>query len=257
VAAPNATCAAKPVAPHAFPEKQEPRIYRMAIGPRGACGIVGSTVRCAGAIQTPPGLNMDAFGGALVISSGDDASACAVINRGVSCWGEAYSPAGNPTKMFRTELAEIPAGGPAVDGPAPASGKWPQHCAVDYACEQRALPACPAGSPAPAASWSALLARGGARDGASVTLAGPLLVQAPAGPDPPPERHRCPTAEPLPIVIGDAKSPLVLDGLTCAGDPSRRCCAAPALGQNVVVKGRLAASGPRWILRDAELCAPR
>jgi hypothetical protein len=58
-------------------------------------------------------------------------------------------------------------------------------------------------------------------------------------------------------VIGDAKSPLVLDGLNCDGDPSRRCCAAPALGQNVVVKGKLAASGTRWILRNPELCAPR
>ena len=105
--------------------------------------------------------------------------------------------------------------------------------------------------------WSAVVGGGGARDGDSVTLAGPLLVQAPGGPDPPPGRHNCPTAEPLPIVIGDAKDPLVLDGLSCAGDPSRRCCAAPALGQNVVAKGRLAASGPRWILRNPELCAPR
>lgn len=58
-------------------------------------------------------------------------------------------------------------------------------------------------------------------------------------------------------MIGDAKNPLVLDGLTCAGDPSRRCCAAPALGQNVIVKGKLAAAGARWILRDPELCARR
>jgi hypothetical protein len=105
--------------------------------------------------------------------------------------------------------------------------------------------------------WSALVSGGGARDGAAVTLGGALVVQAPAAPDPSPEHDRCPSVDPLPIVIGDAKSPLVLDGLTCAGDPSRRCCAAPALGQNVVVKGKLATAGTRWILRNPELCAPR
>jgi hypothetical protein len=259
VAAPNATCSAKPAELPAFPENEEPRTYRLAIGPRGACGIVGREVRCAGAIPTPPGLMLDAFGvgASLAVSPGDDASACAVEKGGVSCWGAAYSPAASPTKMTRIDYAEVPAGGPAVDGQPPASRKWPQYCAVEFACEQRSLPSCPAGSPAPAASWSALLARGGASDGAAVTLAGPLVVQAPAGPDPPPEQYRCPSAEALPIVIGDAKSPLVLDGHTCTGDTSRRCCVVPALGQNVVVKGRLAAAGARWILRNPELCAPR
>jgi hypothetical protein len=257
VAAPNATCSAKPAELPAFPEKEEPRTYRLAIGPRGACGITGNEVRCAGAIPTPPGLKQDAFASAAIaVSSGDDASACVVQKGGVSCWGAAYSPAASPTQMTRIEFAEVAAGGPAVDGAPPEKG-WPQQCAVAHACESRALAACPAGSPAPAASWSALLARGGASDGAAVTLSGPLLVQAPGGPDPPPEKYRCPFAEPLPIVIGDAKNPLVLDGFTCAGDPSRRCCAAPALGQNVVVKGKLASAGARWILRNPELCAPR
>ena len=257
VAAPNATCSAKPAELPAFPEKEEPRTYHLAIGPRGACGIVGRAVRCAGAIPTPPGLMLDAFAPAsIAVSPGDDASACAVEKGGVSCWGAAYSPAADPTRIFRVQLAEVPAGGPAVDGKPPESGKWPQHCAADFACESRSLPACPAGSPAPAA-WSATLAGGAARDGAAVTLSGPLLVQAPAGPDAPPEPYRCPTAEPLPIVVGDPQSPLVLDGLTCAGDPSRRCCAAPALGQNVVVKGTLVAVGARWVLRNPQLCAPR
>jgi hypothetical protein len=198
---------------------------------------------------------LDAFAGATIaVSPGDDASACAVVRGGVECWGEAYSPPGNPTKMFRIDYTDVPAGGPAIDGEVPEKG-WPKNCALDYSCEQRALPACAAGSTA--VPWSAVVGGGGARDGDSVTLAGPLLVQAPGGPDPLPERHHCPTAEPLPIVLGDAKSPLVLDGLTCAGDPSRRCCAAPALGQTVVAKGRLAASGPRWILRTPELCTPR
>jgi hypothetical protein len=255
VAAPNATCSAKSVELPAFPEKEQPPMYRLVVGPRGACGIVGRTVRCAGAIPTPPGLEQDGLHSALTVSPGDDASACVTEKGGVSCWGAAYSPAANPTRMFRIEYTEIPAGGPAVDGAPPEKG-WPKHCAVDYACELRALPACPPGSPAPAA-WSASLAGGTARDGAAVTVAGPLLVQLPSGPDPPPERYRCPSAESLPIVIGDAKSPLVLDGLNCDGDPSRRCCAAPALGQNVVVKGKLAASGTRWILRNPELCAPR
>ena len=150
VAAPNATCSARPAELVAFPEKEEPRTYRLAIGPRGACGIVGRQVRCAGAIPTPPGLTLDAFAPAsLAVSPGDDASACAVEKRGVSCWGAAYSPAGDPTKMFHIELAEVPAGGPAVDGEPPESGKWPKHCAVDFACELRSLPACRDGSPAP------------------------------------------------------------------------------------------------------------
>ena len=256
VAAPNATCSAKPAELPAFPADNNRQTYNLAIGPRGACGIFAGEVRCAGAIPTPPAMRLDPFGGGatLAVSPGDDASACAVGKGGVSCWGEAYSPAGDPTRLFRIEYAEIPAGGPAVDGEAPEKG-WPKRCAVDYSCEQRTLSACPAG--ATVVPWSTVVSGGGARDGAAVTLGGALLVQAADGPDPPPEQYRCPSADPLPIVIGDAKSPLVLDGLTCAGDPSRRCCAAPALGQNVVVKGKLASAGTRWILRNPELCVPR
>jgi len=256
VAAPKATCAATPAELPAFPEKEETRTYRLAIGPRGACGVVGRAIRCAGAIATPPGLTVDPFAPAsLAVSPGDDASACVVEKGGVACWGDAYSPAASPTQMFRVSFADVAAGGPAVDGELPESGAWPRKCAWAFACEQRSLPACPAGS-APPAPWAALLAGGAARDGALVTLSGPLLVQAPAGPDAPAEKYQCPTAEPLPIVIGDQKNPLVLDGLACTGDPSRRCCAAPALGQNVVVAGRLAAAGARWILRNPSLCVP-
>ena len=58
-------------------------------------------------------------------------------------------------------------------------------------------------------------------------------------------------------MIGKDKNPLLVDGLVCNGDESRRCCAAPAFGQDVIARGKLVASGARWILRSPQLCTAR
>jgi len=99
--------------------------------------------------------------------------------------------------------------------------------------------------------------RAGESNGGQVTVRGPLLVQAGADAGSPSPQQRCVQSEPLPIVIGKDKNPLLVDGLACNGDESRRCCAAPAFGQDVIARGKLVASGARWILRSPQLCAAR
>jgi hypothetical protein len=92
--------------------------------------------------------------------------------------------------------------------------------------------------------------------GGQVIVRGPLRVQGSADTGPPP-RQACAPAEPLPIVIGSDQNPLIVDGLACTGDESRRCCAAPAFGQEIIARGQLTASGSRWILRNPQLCTAR
>jgi hypothetical protein len=259
VAAPNATCSATAAELTAFPKGPTP-VYAFAVGPRGACGVVGRTVKCAGAIPTPPDLAGDQFGagvGATVaISPGDDPSACATSRGGVACWGAGYSPAAAPARPVQIAFAELPGDGPAVDA-APAPGRiWPAGCGIFEGCAPRAAPpACPSDVAAGAMTWAALAGSAAQSAGQEVKVRGPLLVQAPDEASPPSELLRCAPTEPLPIVIGKDTSPLLLDGLACTGDESRRCCAAPALGQNVVATGQLTASGSRWILRDPRLCS--
>jgi hypothetical protein len=264
VAAPNATCSATPAELRAF-STDGPRgtpIYAFAVGPRGVCGVVGALVRCAGAIPTPPQLVAEQFGAGvgatLVVSPGDDPSACAVTQGGVTCWGAGYSPGATPNRPVPITFAEVAADGPAVDvTPAAPGAKWAPGCGINEGCPpQPAPPPCPAGVAAGAVAWSALAERPGESAGKPVIVRGPLLVQASADAAPVPGQ-RCAPAESLPIVIGKNKNPLLVDGLACNGDESRRCCAAPAFGQDVIARGQLTASGSRWILRNPQLCSAR
>lgn len=263
VAAPNATCSATPVEMPAFPAGQA--AHPAAFGPRGVCGIAGNRVKCAGAIPTPTDVVVEAFGGgpfsALAVSRGDDASACAASKGGVVCWGAGYSPSATPERPVPIAFTDVVVDGPSVDTTAEApKGKWPPGCNINEGCAARlAPPPCPAGVAAGATAWPALLAKLAAGVGAptgQVTVRGPLLVQA--GDDASPlVEGRCAPAEPKPIVLGRDTNPLLIDGLTCHGDGSRRCCDACAFGQDVVARGHLAASGARWILRNPQLCTAR
>jgi hypothetical protein len=144
-----------------------------------------------------------------------------------------------------------------VDSAVPNGAKWPAGCAINDGCpQQAALPPCPAGLASGAATWSSLVKRAAESSGRQVVARGPLLVQASHDVPAPPAQH-CAPADPLPIVIGKDANPLLVDGLACSGDESRRCCAAPAFGQDVVARGQLATSGSRWILRNPQLCTAR
>lgn len=253
VAAANATCSSTPAELPAFPPGGLP-VYSFSVGPRGACGVVGRNVKCAGAIPTPPALATAETGGgvsrALAVSPGDDPSACAVTRGGASCWGAGYSPAGTPERPVDIVFADLGADGPAVDGAPAPGGTWPTGCAIGDGCPpQAAPPRCPADVVGRAARWPVAQPAGG-----DAVIRGPLLVQATEGEAL--SEQRCAPAEPLPIVLGNDKSPLLVEGLACRGDESRRCCAAPAFGQEVVARGRLVASGSRWILRNPQLCTP-
>lgn len=261
VAAPNATCSAAPAVLPAFPAGKEQPVYSFAVGSRGACAVVGRYIKCAGAIPTPPQLVGEQFGvgasGSLVVSRGDDPSACALTGGDVTCWGAGYSPRSTPERPLQITFANLAVDGPAVDSAVPDGARWPSGCAINDGCPpQAALPGCPAGLATGAVAWSALARNAAESSGRQVIVRGPLLVQASVDVADPP-RQSCSPADPLPIVIGKDANPLLVDGLACNGDESRRCCTAPAFGQDVIARGQLAPSGSRWILRNPQLCSAR
>jgi hypothetical protein len=62
--------------------------------------------------------------------------------------------------------------------------------------------------------------------------------------------------------VGEPPNGVFLAPYGCFGDESRRCCTAPAFGQEVVARGKLRELGGRgrggafWALTGAELCLP-
>ena len=262
VAAPRATCASKPVPVPAFATPAD----WFGVGPRGMCGIVDGRVRCAGAIPTPAG---DVR--APAVSRGDQPSACGIAGRDAVCWGAGYSPPANPGAVVAVQLDRPPVIRAAVlDVPAQPGTPWEASCKIHFGCDQStpALPVCP--RDAAAEPWAGLLGKAPSLVGTKVRARGPLalgwiprvpgfrgvpshsgaLIGQRCGPG------QCCNQTPRPIVIGGAEDALGLATFQCAGDDSRVCCNAPALGQPVIASGTLEREGRSgWRLASPELCA--
>lgn len=242
-------------------------VNSLSAGPRGLCGDDddgGS--RCAGAIPAPPvGVT------SVVVSQGNDASACGVDADGIVCWGEAYSPRGRPSDPVRVRVDQAfdPAA-PVVDSP----GRWDAECRIERPCTRdwTKPPRCE--SPLGSVPWASLAPRAAAQRGQLVSVTGNFVV-GPVGMT----LAGCARGMPWDHVVESPNAPklccngafarlgLISDGfalqlehMECQGDESRLCCTAPATGQPIIATGTLDwdddITPPGWLLRDPKLCSP-
>jgi hypothetical protein len=234
VAAPRATCSLEP-APirHVHGFQQSP-----SAGPRGICYDEDDQFRCVGGIHTPRGARL----ADVVVSPGEDASACGLRDGHVVCWGEGYSPPGAPdiprpiTLEIPPPLDEAAVLGPDDDARFSASCQVRKKCAFGPA----PLPACAADLHVE--DWSALWGSAKSRVGEVIHVRGAVAVGAVSstmrGCGLLRDGQRCCNWSSGPVVLGDAPA-LSLDRLFCAGDDSSVCCNAPAYGDTLIATGRL------------------
>jgi hypothetical protein len=241
-------------------------VNSLSAGPRGLCGDdYDNGARCVGAIAAPPrGVQ------GVVVSQGDDASACGVDADGIVCWGEAYSPHGNPSAPVRIRVDQVPdPAAPVVESP----GRWDADCRIKRPCTRTWAkpPRCEA-QPG-AVPWSTLAERAATQRGKLVRVTGSFVVGpggttlagcsrwAPGqtGVEPPNAPTLCCNGGWAPLGLVSDGFALRLEDLECEGDESRLCCSAPADGQAIVATGVLDWEDGRgdsgWMLRDPKLCS--
>jgi hypothetical protein len=241
-------------------------VASLSAGPRGLCGdAYDRGARCVGAIAAPPrGVTR------VVVSQGDDASACGVDADGIVCWGEAYSPPARPSAPIRVRVDHPPdPEAPVLDSP----GRWDTHCLIERPCTRTWTkpPRCE-GSP-DAVPWATLAPRAEAERGRLVRVSGHFLL----GPgemtamacwrwgraDSAVQSANAPTlccnASWVPLGLVSEGLALRLEDMDCAGDGSRLCCSAPATGQAIIATGVLEWENGRgdagWTLREPQLCS--
>jgi hypothetical protein len=199
VAAPKATCSARPVGIPAFDDVLPKPVRKLgrrdavlpigrvggswgpprgnfSVGTRGACMLIGGQLRCVGAIASPK----VAFS-SVVVNPGLQASACGIADGRVLCWGEGYSPAAAPGTPVAIALERTPPDITAfVDFPPPAGSSWsPLHLA-NRGCDRvpQALPKC--GPEVTGEPWSSLAERASVHVGKAVHVKARLVVAADA-----------------------------------------------------------------------------
>ncbi len=289
IAAPRATCSPTPVT---IPGSDRFKVFRgptlggshtgapevtdnFDVGPRGLCMVSDNgDVWCTGALASPRGV----VAGSVIVSPGDNASACADTKDGLLfCWGEGYSPPNAPDRAVAIELEPLPPP-PVNPNPGPVdtpvgSHPWGKSCSVHRACEKvaRTIEPCAAGRKGLTVDAAAALPA----DGRVVSIEGPLglgygstTLAACSERDPL-------TDKPLPvteccnhvrrrIVVGEDKGKrIALEKLGCSGDESRVCCDLVVRGQTVVVTGKLVPDEDAFpqqsrsmLAGDVKLCAP-
>ena len=147
-----------------------------------------------------------------------------------------------------------------VDADPPPNVSWAESCRIRQACREAppTLPTCPPGTPGE--PWTALAPKASAFAGQTVRVRGTLSV----GPldarsiaddrelgAPPCRPGECCQSNFRLVILGGAEETLHLLGLACAGDDSRLCCNALALGQTVIATGRLVIKEGHWFLYPA------
>jgi hypothetical protein len=278
VAAPHAACARAAVPVPDFAVAAPARVLALHAGPRGLCAVLGpgtpgrdtGRVRCAGAIPTPsPPLDATEVG----VGQGEQASACAIANHRITCWGGGYSPPDAParpvvvtmrprssqeTAVIEDHYRSDPEFGGVEDDELgqPVGVPWGRGCLRHFRCDRQAplQPVCLPDSAA--ATWSAIEPHAGALVGSRIHVRGRLIVKVLLGPQgvwgPP---GLCNSGWIYRGEIGLDEGPAL--GLACEGDESRVCCDAHAYGQTVIASGVLfrdTEHGKGWGLRATQLC---
>jgi hypothetical protein len=267
VPAPRAACSPRPVplpgATHFDPN--------FVVRPRAVCFDQGGAQTCLGAVPRPRGLSV----AGQVISPGSDASACAVRDGRVFCWGEAYSPAqALDVPVAVTLEATAPLGESAVARSGGSRAWEDPGCLIRRGCPTRVRPLrlCarvaprPGGGASAVPTWTELESHAEKLSGTVVRVRGPLGVEPVAGKGPAcrtkdGQRACCGATFADVLLGGGSHANLALQGLKCGGDESLTCCNAPAYGQTVIASGRLTPvpdavwNKPHWMLAKPKLCA--
>jgi hypothetical protein len=260
LAAPNARCSVTPRPVQSATGFFPTLILYFEAGPRGICSTYLGGLRCSGAIPTPPltGLRN------IRVSPGDDASACATDLGGVACWGEAYSPPGSPAQPVLIAFEPVFTAGAAIAADSSKEEDWGPGCAIHGRCRlgSPTWPYCP--PCVEARSWSDVAAHAAELVGQRIRVRGPLGLEATRvttlleceSDDP---RRPCCNGVSTRVVLGGGDGAIQVGPYGCAGDESRLCCSAPALGESVVVTGRLGpGSGTAKLgLFEVEACVDR
>jgi hypothetical protein len=257
VAAPRAACSSKPVLVPGIRGFQQ----SMSVGPRGVCFAENTPLQCLGAVRTPRAKDVRF----VVVSPGEDASACGLHDNGVVCWGEGYSKPGMLDVPVAIEFEPLP----PIQEMAVVGGDDPPRyapsCLARRGCNHGPAPLATCAPGTSARTWAELYPDANAVLGQRVSVRGPLgvgsLFRSLVGCQSQPLRECCNSAH-GPVVIGGAPW-LELGGFFCSGDESQACCNAPAYGQTVIATGRLESeenANPRrasgFRLMETELCAP-
>jgi hypothetical protein len=254
VPAPRATCSLAPAkVSHIEGFQQMP-----SAGPRGICYDEDTPLRCVGGIRTPRGKDIHF----VVVSPGEDASACGVQNEKAVCWGEGYSPPGAPNVPLTITLDIPPTVAEAAVVEREEAARYSAKCLVHRGCDvgPAPVPACPADIQA--TDWSALRGTAATHLGELVSVRGAVAV----GPIPWALSACGARADGIgccgwgngPVVLGSAPA-LRLAGLSCAGDESLLCCNGPAYGETLIASGRLEKNDgglPDSRLSDYKLVSP-
>ncbi|HEX7597545.1 MAG TPA: hypothetical protein VF518_04975, partial [Polyangia bacterium] len=176
VAAPKAACSTNPIAVPGFEGIEvghdRERALPISLGPRGACAIINNRVRCVGAIPTPA-IEVSS----VAVNAGNRANACGIADGKVLCWGEGYSPNGNPSTAVAVELypPQLPDAA-VVEFPGPSGKSWPASYGIHRPCTLpvQGLPRCPAA--ATGEPWSKLVADAPRLVGQTISVRDRLVI---------------------------------------------------------------------------------
>ena len=190
----------------------------------------------------------------MAVNAGNRANACGIADGKVVCWGEGYSPNGNPSTAVAVELypPQLPDAA-VVEFPGPSGKSWPASYGIHRACTLpvHGIPKCPAG--ATGEPWSRLVADAPRLVGQTISVRDRLVIGTWTTCAPPTRGFICDwefTARGS-FVLGEGDPPLSLLGHDdCVGDDSRLCCSMPAAGQTVVVTGTLNRTN-EWFMKGA------
>jgi hypothetical protein len=200
--------------------------------------------------EDPPDLAWGA-----VVSAQD--MSCVLQQRVVLCHGPGYSPPGAPDAPVIVEFDPGPPLAESAVVPFGPSVAWQDDCLARRGCSRgpSPIPRCRPGTTS--RPWADVLAEANPLVGQTVHVRGVLAVELTYDTAFDCGEGSCCDERGGVIVLSGASLPLVLGGLSCAGDDSEVCCDAPAYGQTVIATGRLewATEGLRaWMLEQPELC---
>lgn len=191
-------------------------------------------------------------------TSGAPADAAVLASTSVPRVGSASPSTAFTAPAVRSGVAKRIGNSAVQDSGEPT--QWPRSCQIWRACQP--LPRLPRCDPALDAvdAMTILGASAPWRAGEPLAVRGPLgLFTVRYGGPGCDSTKTCCAKRAVSMFVGTPPRGMFIGKYGCFGDESRRCCTAPAFGQEVIARGTLVAlsgkgNGVFWRLADPELC---